>query len=180
MTFKEFYILWYSRMKFFACEYVISEDDAEDIVQDIFLELYAKYDSLANRVNLVAYLFTSIKNRCIDHLRRRIIEQESLSHIHEENLLTLRMKFNSLEILEDELFMENDIEELINRALNTLPERCREILVKHKLEGMKQKEIAEELNISLKTVENQLTIAYKKMREELKHFSVLLLFIFSQ
>jgi RNA polymerase sigma-70 factor (ECF subfamily) len=166
-------------MKYFACEYVISENDAEDIVQDIFLELYAKYDSLANRVNLVAYLFTSIKNRCIDHLRRKIIEQESLNHLHEENILTLRMKFDSLDILEDELFVDNNIENLINKALDALPERCREILVKHKLEGMKQKEIAEELNISLKTVENQLTIAYKKMREELKHCSVLLLFLFN-
>ena len=52
MTFKNFYVLWYSRMKSFAREYVVSEDDAEDIVQDIFVKLYEKYDSLSAMVNM--------------------------------------------------------------------------------------------------------------------------------
>ncbi|MDR0393854.1 MAG: RNA polymerase sigma-70 factor [Tannerella sp.] len=168
MTFDEFYILWYSRMKRFAREYVISEDDAEDIVQDICLELYERYDLFADRANRTAYLFTAIKNRCIDHLRRKMIEQDSFSRIQEEHRLTLRMKFDSLEVLDDNLFNENDIEDVIRKALATLPERCRQIVVLHKIEGKKQKVIAEELNISLKTVENQLTIAYKKLREELQ------------
>lgn len=175
MTFNEFYIHWYSRMKCFACEYVISEDDAEDIVQDIFVELYEKYDSLVSRVDIIAYVFTAIKNRCIDHLRRKIVEQQSAGRMQEEYLLTLRMKFDSLEILENELFNENKLEEIIDKALNALPERCREIFIKHKIEGRRQKSIAEELGISPKTVENQLTIAYKKLRVELKKYTTLIL-----
>lgn len=177
MTYNEFYIHWYSRIKHFAREYVLSEDDAEDIVQDIFLELYEKYDSLVYRVNIVAYIFATVRNRCIDHLRHKIVVQESAERMQEEHLLTLRMKFDSLEILDNELFNENNIEETINNALHTLPERCREIFVKHKIEGKKQREIAEELHLSPKTIENQLTIAYKKLREELKeHLPLLILF----
>jgi RNA polymerase sigma-70 factor (ECF subfamily) len=182
MTFDEFYIHWYSKLKRFAWEYVISEEDAEDIVQDLFLELYETYSALSSsfRVNIVAYMFTAVKNRCIDYLRRKIIEQKSKDNIRESELLALRMKFDSLEILDNDLLKERDIEQILNEALQALPERCREILVKHKIEGMKQKDIAEELNISPKTVENQLTIAYRKLREELGQypdlFSLLLVF----
>ena len=176
MNFKEFYVLWYSRMKHFAREYVISEDDAEDIVQDIFMELYEKYDSLSFRVNMPAYLFTTVKNRCIDHLRHQIVNQNSVDRMQEEHQLTLRMKFDSLEVLDDDLLQQDNLEERIEKALNVLPERCREIFVKHKIEGMKLKEIAEELQISPKTVENQMTIAYHKLKEELKEYYPLLAF----
>lgn len=176
MTFREFYTYWYSRMKSFAREYVISDKDAEDIVQDVFMELYEKYDSLSFRTNMPAYVFTTVKNKCIDHLRRKIINQESVDRIQEEYLLTLRMKFDSLEILDDSLLQENDLEERIKTAIDALPEKCRIIFIKHKIEGMKVKEIAEELQISPKTIENQMTIAYKKLKEELKEYLAVLLF----
>lgn len=172
MTFNEFYIHWYSRMKYFAKEYVLSEGDAEDIVQDIFLELYDKYDSLSGRINLTAYVFTAVKNRCIDHLRHKIVEQEAASRMQEEHVLALRMKFDSLEILDTGLFGE-DMEEALRKALDSLPKQCRAIFIKHKMEGKKQKEVAEEMNLSPKTVENQLTIAYRKLREELKKYMLL-------
>lgn len=178
MTFKKFYILWYSRMKNFAREYVISEDDAEDIVQDVFVELFEKYDSLNNKVNIVPYIFTTVKNRCIDHLRHKIIAQESADRIQEEHLLTLRMKFDSLSILNEELFQEGDsIETVIAKALESLPEKCRIIFVKHRIDGMKVKEIAKELQIAPKTVENQITIAHKKLRIELQRYLPLLLLL---
>lgn len=177
MSFKEFYILWYARMKSFAREYVISEDDAEDIVQDVFLDLYEKYNSLYHRVNIVAYIFTTIKHRCIDHLRRKIVEQESASRMQEEHLLTLRMKFDSLDVFDNDLFRNNDVEAVVAKALDSLPERCREIFIRFRIEGKKQKEIAEEFNISPKTVENQVAIAYKKLREELKNYRPLLLLL---
>ncbi|MDR2919231.1 MAG: RNA polymerase sigma-70 factor [Tannerella sp.] len=180
MTFKDFYVSWYSRMKSFAREYVISDDDAEDIVQDVFLELYEKYDSLSFRVNMPAYVFTTVKNRCIDHLRRKIVNQESVDYMQSEYLLTLRMKFDSLEILDDDILMDSNLEERIENALNKLPEKCRIIFIKHKIEGMKLKEIAEELQLSSKTIENQMTIAYKKLKEDLKDYYPMLALFFSR
>lgn len=170
MNFKDFYVSWYSRMKNFAREYVLSENDAEDIVQDVFMDLYEKYDTLSSTINMPAYLFTTVKNRCIDHLRHRIVSQKSVDHIQGEYLLTLRMKFDSLEILDDSLLMEDDLAERIEKAIDSLPEKCRVIFVKHKVQGMKLKEIAEEMQLSPKTVENQMTIAYKKLKEELKNY----------
>ena len=74
---------------------------------------------------------------------------------------------------------EKDIETILNNAILSLPERCREIFIKSKIEGKKQKEVALELNISVNTVETQIGIAYKKLREELKDYYPLLLILCS-
>jgi RNA polymerase sigma-70 factor (ECF subfamily) len=170
-SYEEFYKQWYFRMKSFAREYVTSERDAEDIVQDIFLDLFETYSSLVFRVNLVGYVYASVRNRCIDLLRRRITEQEAVAFMQEEYILALQIKSDSLEALNGRLFDDADMEKRIMEAIESLPERCRTILVYSKLKGMKQKEIARELNISVKTVENQITIAYKKLHELLgKYF----------
>jgi RNA polymerase sigma-70 factor (ECF subfamily) len=161
----------------FAREYMTSPDEAADIVQDVFLELYERYDSLtAHHVNVVAYLFAATKNRCIDRLRRMIVEQESAKRIQEDYLYTLRMKFDSLEIVDDNLFNGEDMERVIEKALLSLPERCRQIIIKHKMEGKKLETVAKELHISPKTAENQITIAYKKLRVILKKYLTLLLY----
>ena len=156
--FEEIYVSWFSRMKYFALEYVVSEEDAYD-------------------VNLVALLFTSIKNRCIDLLRHRIVVKEAVNLIQEEYQATLRMKLASLELFDQSLLSEQDIERIITEVVDSLPEKCREIFIKSKIEGKKQKDIAAELNISLKTVENQMAIAYKKIKSELKDYLPLLIFL---
>ena len=150
----------------------MSEEDAENIVQDVFTELWERKEILAYDVNLVALLFTSIKNRCIDLLRHRIVVKEAVNLIQEEYQATLRMKLASLELFDQSLLSEQDIE-----LVDSLPEKCREIFIKSKIEGKKQKDIAAELNISLKTVENQMDIAYKKIKSELKDYLPLLIFL---
>ena len=165
--FEEIYVSWFSRMKYFALEYVVSEEDAENIVQDVFTELWERKEILAYDVNLVALLFTSIKNRCIDLLRHRIVVKEAVNLIQEEYQATLRMKLASLELFDQSLLSEQDIERIITEVVDSLPEKClREIFIKSKIEGKKQKDIAAELNISLKTVENQMAIAYKKIKSD--------------
>ena len=175
MDFENFYITWYSRVK----HYVLSEEEAENITQDVFLDFYQKRDSLDFHINVIAYLFTSVKNRCIDYLRRKLLEQEAASRMQEDFDLSFRMKFDSLEAFDMDGLSEDNIKNIIEKALNALPKRCREIFILSKLEGKKQKEIAEQLNVSVKTIETQMTIAYKKLREELKNYLPLLMFILS-
>lgn len=177
MNFEDFYIGWYSRVKYFAYDYVLSEADAENITQDVFLDFYQRKEFMSQHVNIVAYLFTSVKNRCIDHLRHKLLEQEAALKLQEDFDLSFRMKFDSLEAFNVDFLSENSVIELINKALSTLPSRCREIFIMNKFDGKKQKEIADELNISIKTVETQISIAYRKLREELKNCLPLLLFL---
>ena len=179
VDFEQFYITWYSRAKYFAREYVHSESDAENIIQDVFLHLYERRDLMDAYTNLTAYLFTSIKNRCLDYLRKWVLEQETAQGVQDEFEMELRMKYDSLEIFNTQFSDETDIGELLDNALQKLPERCRNIFIMNKLEGKKQKEIAEELNLSINTVESQMGIAYKKLREELKDCLPLSIFLFA-
>ena len=179
VDFEQFYITWYSRAKYFAREYVHSESDAENIIQDVFLHLYERRDLMDAYTNLTAYLFTSIKNRCLDYLRKWVLEQEAAQGVQDEFEMELRMKYDSLEIFNTHFSDGTDIGELLDNALQKLPERCRNIFIMNKLEGKKQKEIAEELNLSINTVESQMGIAYKKLREELKDCLPLFIFLFA-
>ena len=177
VTFEEVYVSYFSRMKHFAMEYVLSEEDAENIVQDVFMELWEHRDYLSYNLNLVAFLFTSIKNKCIDFLRHKLIAKRVMDEMQEEYQLTLKLKLASLEAFNQSVFSEEDVEKLATEIINSLPEKCREIFIKSRIEGKKQKDIAMEMNISPKTVENQMNIAYKKLRFSLKDYLPLLLYL---
>ena len=87
------------------------------------------------------------------------------------------MKYYSLEHFDLDILEEKSIEQILSKAIDALPEKCREIFIKNKIEGKKQKEIAMELNISVNTVETQMGIAYKKLKTELKDYFPLFLFL---
>lgn len=176
--FEEVYVSFYARMKRFAQQYVIREEDAENIVQDIFFELWEKQLEFSSFVNLNGFLFMILKNRCVDFLRRKTLEQQAAEEIQSEYIRTLKLKSESLEALEYKFLNEPDIDAIIQKAIENLPEKCREIFVMNKIEGKKQKLIAQELNISINTVESQMAIAYKKLKESLKDCTLLLLFFF--
>jgi RNA polymerase sigma-70 factor (ECF subfamily) len=177
LDFEEIYLSWFSRMKHFAREYVISEEDAENIVQDVFMELWEKRPVLVDRTRLTAYLFTAVKNRSLNCLRHRLTEQEIAGRIQKEYQAVLRMNLDSLKFFDHTLFGEEDSGQILSQALLSLPEQCRRVFVMSKIEGKKQKEIATELHISINTVETQIGIAYKKLRTELKKYSPLLIFL---
>lgn len=176
LTFEQLYLRYYSSLKRFARAYVVTEEDAENILQDVFLELWEKQESLFAYSNPIAFLFTAIKSRCINLLRRRTLEQEVSNRLQEEYARTLQINLESLQSVDEEMISKNNMEECIDKAINSLPPRCREIFLMSKIEGKKQKEIAEELHISIHAVETQMGIAYKKLREALKGVYPLFLF----
>lgn len=156
-------------MKRFAQEYVTSGEDAENILQDVYLSFWERRDIWLSFDNPVAFLYTTIRNRCIDFLRHKALEQETISHLQEEQILSMKMNLDSLNALDEGIFYDEKLEDIISQAIESLPERCRQIFIMNKIEGKKQKEIASELNISVHTVETQMGIAYKKLKESLKH-----------
>ena len=176
--FEEAYVSYYARMKRFARQYVLREEDAENIVQDIFFELWEKQLEFSSFVNLNGFLFVMLKNRCIDFLRRKTLEQQAVDAIQSEHLRTLKLNYDSLVALGNSFLNEADIDTIIQNAIDSLPGKCREIFVMNKIEGKKQKVIAQELDISIHTVESQMAIAYKKLKEALKDHMPLFLFFF--
>lgn len=112
-----------------------------------------------------------MKNRSLDYLRHKVVAEEYKQE--------LTFKLLALEQLNYTFTSEEDIEKVIANAIDKLPERCREIFLKSRIEGMKYREIADELDISMNTVENQMSIALRKLRIELKDYLPLLLFLIS-
>ena len=166
--FEKLYVSWFSRMKGFAQEYVVSEEDAENIVQDVFTELWERKELLTYaEMNWVALLFTSIKNKCIDLLRHRIVVQEAVNRMQEEYQITLRMKLDSLEIFDQSILSEQDIEQLISDAIDSLPENYRKICYMN-LENLNNQEIADRLHVSLNTVKYHKKNIYRILRDKLK------------
>lgn len=155
-NFDRIYVTYYSRMLRFAREYVLFEEDAENVVQDVFLLLWEKREVLDIQISLVSYLFSLVKNRSLDYLRHKVVAEEYKQE--------LTFKLLALEQLNYTFTSEEDIEKVIANAIDKLPERCREIFLKSRIEGMKYREIADELDISMNTVENQMSIALRKLR----------------
>lgn len=175
---EELYVTYFSKMRRFAQEFVMSKEDAENIVHDVFLEVWEKREVLSFHINLLALLFTSIKNKCIDYLRHQMVINDANNKLEEEYRLNMQIKYDALDAFEENLFDEKDVETILTNAINSLPDKCRTIFIKSKLEGKKQKDIAAELNITVNTVETQIGIAYKKLRVELKDYFPLLIFLF--
>ena len=171
--FVKLYKLYYPKMFAFAKNYVPANEDAENIVQDVFLILWERKEEIEISFTLTTYLFTLVKNRCLNFLRLKLIEEEYNSQMKEE----LGFKLYALETFNYSYQSEEELQEVIRRALDTLPERCREVFIKSRIEGLKYKEISDELGISVNTVENQMVTALKKLRVALKDYLPLLLFL---
>ena len=171
--FEKLYKLYYPKMFAFAKNYVPANEDAENIVHDVFLILWGRKEEIEISFTLTTYLFTLVKNRCLNFLCHKLIEEEYNSQMKEE----LGFKLYALEAFDYSYQSEEELQEIIRRALDTLPERCREIFIKSRIEGLKYKEISDELGISVNTVENQMVTALKKLRVALKDYLPLLLFL---
>lgn len=176
--FSKIYLAYYSKLILFATEYVISEEDAENIVHDMFLFLWENRGILPTIQNQKAYLFTLIKNRCIDFLRVKMNERSRYEKIQNTFEAELKLKLNSLEFFDCYHLNDENIETIITEAIDSLPEKCREIFILSRIEGLKYKDIASRLDVSVNTVENQISIALRKLRVQLKNYMPLYFFFF--
>lgn len=164
-SFEEIYSKYFLRLKRFAKEYVISEEEAENIVQNVFISLWQRADTGAFPDHLQAWLYESVKNGCLNFLRHASVMKDSENKLSLEYESLMKLNLQALEELNDEYLQMENLEELLSDAIDTLSPRCREIFVKCKIEGGRQQDVAKEHGISVNTVETQIGIAYRKLRE---------------
>lgn len=175
--FSEIYIAYFPKMVRFANEYVASEDEARNIVQDMFLYLWEHHEILDTVSNLNAFLFTLIKNRCIDYYRTSTRMKGKLLSIDDVQEKELYLKIESLQQFDTQLFAEDEIEVLLEKAIEKLPDKCRQIFIMSRLDGLKHEEIARQLDLSVHTVQNHISSALRKLKVELKDYLPLLFFL---
>jgi len=157
---------YYSGLCAYARKWVNDPDVAEDLVQDFFVRLWTNGSKIEITSSLKSYFFTSIKNRAVNHLRHDKIKENFGCHIIKE----------SAEEYVNWEFSEPELTELIEKGMQKLPPRCREIFILSRFEGKDNGKIAEMLGISKRTVELQISNALKILRSELEDYlpSVLL------
>jgi RNA polymerase sigma-70 factor, ECF subfamily len=156
------------RLYYFAWQFVGDKQIAEDIVQDIFTEIWSKHRIWKPAESMYGYLIKSIKNRCLRYLEKQRPIPGSSMKLRKgpefEDLVNVLVDTQSVARIENSL-MQHEIME----ALQTLPERCGLIFRMHRFEGISQRDIAKELNISIKTVGNQIQRAVEILYKKLKH-----------
>ena len=165
-TFEKIYKDYYRPLCAFAYDYVADHDIAEETVQEMFSTVWSKAGQIEIRTNVKSYLYGAVRNSCLNFLKHEKIKRK-----HEAYELQ-KSELEEIDFLElDELQAE------IEQALNKLPEKCRRIFEMSRYEDKKYSEIAEELDISIKTVETQMSCALKVMRESLGKYLPLILWI---
>ncbi len=143
--------------------YIRDQDQAEELVQEVFANLWSKATEIHIKTSPRSYLFSSTRNACLNFLKHKKVEQSYIGQ-------AVHQSYDQGDQVE--------YEELIDRleqALNKIPEKCREIFELNRFAGKRYKEIAEELGLSLKTVENQMGKALKILRSELGDYLLLLI-----
>ena len=152
----------------FALQFVPDDESARDITQSVFIKLWEHRDRVNIDKSVKSYLFTSVRNACINHIRD--------NKKFRSNTLDLELAEMDLDEFSD-MYSFTELENKINGILSTLPEKTRQIFELSRFENKKYREIALELDISEKTVEAHMSKALKTFKELLKDY-LLLLFLF--
>ncbi len=175
-AFKVIFNNFYPKLYFFVLEFIPYKDTAENIVQDTLVTLWNKRNELKDDSNLTSYLFTVAKNNALKKLRDKKYRQKLFTNTIDVGELDLNVETLSTVDTSVSAFM--DIEQIIQETLVNLPPQCRKVFELSRFQEMKNREIAEELNISIKTVEGHISKSIKIFKVALKDYLPLVAYLF--
>lgn len=160
----------YAGLLFYAAR-LIGEDEAEDIVQDVFVELWKRKETIEVGEQIQAFLYRAVYTRALNVLKHRAVVDEyeaAAAEIHKKRMEFYRPDNNEvIQRIED-----MELRRKLNEAIRSLPDKCRTVFVLSYLHEMKNKDIAEALGISLRTVEAHMYKALRLLRERLEELQL--------
>lgn len=166
-SFKGIFNEYYQPLCHLSKYYLEDRDEAKEVVQDAFLKLWEIRQNLNPDSNLRNFLFTLVRNNCLNILKRR---QILLRHHEKIRWVEMHYQYESLARLGDDYLEFNELKDKIDLAIRNLPDHCRTVFEMSRFEDLKNREIAEKLGVTQKTVEAHLTKALKILRSELKDY----------
>lgn len=172
-----FFDKYYDNLCNYVNLYIHDSSVSEDIVQDIFIYFWEKRGSIRMDTSVKSYLFRSSRNKYLNYIRNEKCHQSIKKDVK---------SYTETSVNQDELLIDSlQLEGIINSSIDNLPPRCREVYLLRKNDDLSYKEIASRMEISEKTVENQMTIALKKLKEQLapyydQIFAILLIGLFGK
>lgn len=157
VSYNKLFVRYYNRL----CQYVYrmlqNKDDSEDVVQELFLNLWNNRRKIVVTESVSGYLFKMAKNQALNHIR---------STINYQNLLD--NQDNAPGYYEENQLESDEFRIALYDCIDQLPDRTKQVLLLHRMQGLKQKEIAEKLDISVKTIKNQIWSSLQRLRKCLK------------
>ncbi len=160
VVFEQLFREYYPLLCNYARRYAPDKSTAEEIVQDFFCKLWDKHNEIQINTAIFSYLRKSVINHCLNHTRKIEIERKFVDYGDNMEEIYGTNDHDS----------NNELSEHVNRALLEMPEKRREIFELSRFDGLKYHEIAEKLNINVKTVETQMGRSLEFMRKYLKEF----------
>jgi len=155
-AYRELFILLHARLKQFAYSILKSGEEAEELVSDVFIRIWQKREQLENINSPLLYFYTTTKNLALNQLSK----QKRQVNLSPEEWL---VQVNSLYFDPEQLMLTEEMFRQVKKAVNDLPPRCRLIFKLVKEDGLRYKEVAELLQLSVKTIEAQMAIALRRI-----------------
>ncbi|CAL1519843.1 RNA polymerase sigma-70 factor [Chitinophaga sp. MM2321] len=159
-AFREFYLSQAPQLLNFAFVYIKSKFIAEEVVNDVFMNLWRSRQRLHEIANPRVYLYVGVKNGISSYFSRN----KEWQHVDIDTISEVSLEFTTDP---EQLLITAELRKRIETAVNSLPPKCRVIFKMIKEDGLKYREVAEILHLSVKTVENQMTIAIRKISAEI-------------
>ena len=158
-AYRQLFEMYYQQLVVFAYKYLQDLEAARDIVQECYLHMYETRASISIQTSLKAYLFTSVRNRCLNQVKHE--------QVREKYRQSIRSEFNPTDQDPDGMMDAVELEARIYDIVSSLPGKCRQIFVMSRVDGKKNQEIAGELNLSVRTIETQISKALKSLKDKL-------------
>ena len=169
--FEHLFHKYYESLCHFANQYLQDVDLAQDICQRVFIALWEKRSEINLDLSIKSYLYTSVRNRSLNHIRDH--------KKYRSKILDIDCGDIDLWSEDEDQFSANELSKKIEISLGKLPEKCRQVFEMSRFKGLKNREIAEELGLALKTVEAHISKALRILKDQLKDYYWVVLFLLS-
>ncbi len=169
LAFEILFRKYYVRLCCFANKLIANSAESEEIVQEVFLNIWNKRDHLKLDNEIRPYLFKSVQNMCFNFIEHKKVIDNYYS------VIAVIYKNQAEDFNNYETVLYNELQKRIDSAIESLPAQCKKIFQMSRQDGLKYMEIAENLGLSVKTVETQMSRALAKLKEELKDYLVIII-----
>ena len=163
-AFERIFRQYYSPLYLYAFSITGQKEAAEEITQDTFYIIWKERGKIQILHSIKSYLYKSVKNRSLQYIEHLHVREKYRETVLQQNVF-------ASEPAPDELLEYKEFTEILKKIFEKLPERCRQIFQLHRMNGEKYKAIAESLSISVKTVEAEMTKAYRILRKEVEKYT---------
>jgi len=172
-AFKKIFAIYYPRLEKYACYFIANRQEAEDIAQDVFVQVWENREAIKTDSNFDSWLFTLVRNRCLNILKKQMVEKKYIDKIQVNSEELYNISFE----MDDFLPMEKLLYEELEKIIEEMPQRCQSAFCMKWKEGKKIREIADIMGISSTMVDKHLAKGMEIMRQKMTSELLLLFYL---